>query len=151
MKGKFYFGLLALCALLSAVLVAPALGRGPEDIDKKYKEMRMQMIKQLKLAPDKEKAVLAVGDEYGGQRKDITDGMKKDRDELQAALAAPKPDETKIKELVNALNSGQDKLFASFKSQRDAELALMTPVEQGKYLMEMLRWRQQIMRKGVKK
>jgi Spy/CpxP family protein refolding chaperone len=72
--------------------------------------------------------------------------LKKSREELQAALAAPKPDEAKIKDLVTALSAGQDKVFASFQSQRDEELALMTPVEQGKYLMEMWHWHQEIMR-----
>ena len=71
-----------------------------------------------------------MADKYAKERKDIVDGLKKANDDLQAALAAATPDEAKLKELVSALNAGQDKIFASLKNQRDEELALMTPVEQ---------------------
>lgn len=151
MKVKFNWKLAALCGLLSAALVSPALGESQGDMAKKFKEQRSQMIKKLKLAPEKEKAMMALEDKYGAERKDLFAGLKKSRDELQAALAAPKPDEAKIKDLVTALTSGQEKVFASFKSQRDEELALMTPVEQGKYLMEMWQWHQEMMKKHQKK
>ena len=42
-------------------------------------------------------------------------------------------------------------MFASFKNQRDEELALMTPVEQAKYLMVLGQWRQKMMKKSDKK
>lgn len=168
MKGGFNFKLVALCAILSGMLVVPAFGQGqtpPEQgqapamgmekaksaepaqaaghkaMGDKFKQQRIQMLKQLKLSPDKEQAVLAVEDKFVAQRKDTIAGLKKAQADLQAALAAPKPDEAKVKELVSSLTSGQDTLFNSFKSQRDEELALMTPVEQGKYLMAMSKMR----------
>ena len=70
--------------------------------------------------------------------------MKKANEELQAALAAANPDEAKLKELVSAPTSGQDKLFANYRSQRDDELALMTPAEQAKYLIVLGQWRQKM-------
>lgn len=151
MKVKFNLKLAALCALLTAALMSPALGQGQEDMAKKFKEQKSQMIKKLQLAPEKEKAMLALEDKYGAERKELFTNMQKSRDELQAALAAPKPDEAKVKSLVAALNSGQDKLFTSFKSQREEERALMTPVEQGKYLMEMWHWHQEMMKQPTKK
>ena len=42
-------------------------------------------------------------------------------------------------------------MFASFKNQRDEELALMTPVEQAKYLTVMGQWRQKMMDKRDQK
>ena len=75
-----------------------------------------------------------MGDKYAKERTDIIAGIKKANDELQAACAVAKPDDAKLKELVSALTTGQDKMFASFKNQRDEELALMTPAEQAKYL-----------------
>ncbi len=78
--------------------------------------------------------MLAVGDKYAKERTDIIAGIKKANDELQAASAVAKPDDAKLKELVSALTTGQDKMFASFKNQRGEELALMTPAEQAKYL-----------------
>ena len=129
----------------------PALGQAKGEEAAVYKEKKDQMIKELKLAPEKEKAVLAVEDKYATERKDIVAGVKKANDDLQAALAAANPDEAKLKELVSALTAGQDKIFASFKNQRDEELALMTPVEQAKYLMVLGQWRQKMMNKRDKK
>ena len=151
MKSKFNFKLGALCAILSAMLVMPALGQAKGEEGARYKEKRDQLIKELKLAPEKEKAVLAVGDKYAKERTDIIAGIKKANDELQAACAVAKPDDAKLKELVSALTTGQDKMFASFKNQRDEELALMTPAEQAKYLLTLGQWRQKMMDKRNKK
>ncbi len=152
MKGKFNLKLGLLCAILSAALVAPALGQGKSDPEDQFKQRRIQMIKQLKLAPDKEKAVLAVDEKYASQRKEIAAGLKKTKDDLQAALAGANPDEAKVKEMVGTLTSGMDSLFNSFKSQREEELALMNPIEQGKYLLMLGKMREEMMKKAkVKK
>lgn len=151
MKGKFNFKLGALCAILGAMLVMPALVQAKGEEAAAKKETKDQMVKELKLAPEKEKAVLAVADKYERERKEIVAGVKKANDDLQAAVAAANPDEAKLKELVNALTSGQDKMFATFKNQRDEELALMTPVEQAKYMMILGQWRQKMMKKADQK
>ena len=105
----------------------------------------------MKLAPEKEKAILAVEDKYARERQEIIAGVKKANEELRAALAAANPDEAKLKELVSVLTAGQDKLFASYKNQRDEELSLMTPAEQAKYLLVLGQWRQKIMDKRKQK
>ncbi len=153
MKVRLNLKLAALCALLSAMLVVPALAQDKGDMAEHFKQMRTQMIKQLKLAPDKEKAMLAVEDKYAGQRQQTTAALKKTKEDLKTALAAATPDEAKVKELVSSLTSSMDALFNSFKSQRDEELALMTPVEQGKYLMAMMKMREEMMgkKKGPEK
>ena len=151
MKGKFNFKLGALGAILSAMLLMPTLGQAVEGEGARAKEQKDQIIKELKLAPEKEKAVLAVGDKYAKERTDIITGIKKANDELQAACAVAKPDDAKLKELVSALTTGQDKMFASFKNQRDEELALMTPAEQAKYLLVLGQWRQKMVDKHNKK
>ena len=57
MKGKFNFKLGALCAILSAMLLLPAPGQAKEEEGAaRYKEQRDKIIKELKLAPEKEKA-----------------------------------------------------------------------------------------------
>ena len=71
MKGKFNFKLGALCAVLGAMLLMPALGQAKGEEAAVHKEKRGQMIKELKLAPEKEKAILAVEDKYAKERKDI--------------------------------------------------------------------------------
>jgi hypothetical protein len=151
MKGKFSFKLGALCAILSAMLLIPALGQAKDDEGAAYKKQRGQMIKEVKLAPEKEKAVLAVGDKYAAERKEIVASVKKSNADLQAALAVANPDEAKLKALVSTLTSDQDKMFASFKNQRDEELALMTPVEQARYFQVLGKWRQKMMGKRTNK
>ena len=95
--------------------------------------------------------MLAVGDKYAKERTDIIAGIKKANDALQAACTVAKPDEAKLKEFVSALTTGQDKMFTSFKNQRDEELALMTPAEQAKYLIVLGQWRQKMMEQHKKK
>ena len=151
MSHKFNFKLMTLCTLLSAMLVVPALGQDKGAKGARYKAEQDKIIKALKLAPEKEKAVLAVKDKYAKERPDIIANIKKSNDELKAALAVANPDEAKVKELVNAVTTGQDNLFASFKKQREEEMGLMTPIEQGKYLLAMSQWRQKMMEKHKKK
>ena len=151
MSRRFNFKLVALCAVVSAMLVMPALGQVKGEAAANYKAQKTQILKALKLAPEKEKAVLAVEDKYAKERKGIFASVKKANEDLQAAAAAAKPDEAKLKELVSALTADQDKMFASFKSQRDEELALMTPLEQAKYLIVLGQWRQKMMNKRDKK
>ena len=151
MKGKVNFKLGALCAILGAMLLMPALGQAKGEEAAVQKDKKDQIIKELKLAPEKEKAVLAVADKYAAERKDIVAGVKKANVDLQAELATATPDEAKLKGLVSALTAGQDKMFASFKNQRDEELALMTPVEQANYLMVLGQWRQKKMDKRDQK
>ena len=152
MKGKFNFKIGALCAILSALLMMPAPGQAKEEEGAaRYKAQRDKIIKELKLAPEKEKAMLAVEDKYARERQEIIAGVKKANEDLRAASAAANPDEAKLKELVSALTSGQDKLFANYRNQRDEELALMTPAEQAKYLIVLGQWRQKKMDKRHQK
>ena len=145
MKIRAHFLSVVISLILTGLLLIPALGQAKEGEGARYKEKRNQMIKELKLAPEKEKTVLAVEDKYAGERKEIVAGVKKTNEDMQAALKAANPDEAKLKELVSALTAGQDKMFTSFKNQRDEELSLMTPAEQAKYLLVRGQWLQKMM------
>ncbi|MFA4903812.1 MAG: hypothetical protein WC600_13840 [Desulfobaccales bacterium] len=150
MKGKFNFKLGALCAILAVILLVPTFGQAQEKMEGQLKALKAQILKKMKLAPDKEKAFMEVDDKYAAERQKIIADLKKSQGELKTVLATDKPDEAKIKDLVSATTAGQDKLFTSFKDQRDAELALLSPVEQGKYLLAMTSWRQEMMEKCMK-
>jgi Spy/CpxP family protein refolding chaperone len=150
MKSKFNFKVKVLCAILGVMLVVPALAQAKGEMGTHLKELKGQILKQMKLAPDKEKAFMAVDDKYAAERKKIIADLKKSQGDLKTALAEAKPDEAKIKDLVSALTAGQDKLFDSFKNQREEELALLSPVEQGKYLMAMSNWRHKMMEQCMK-
>ena len=145
MKIRAHFLSVVISLILTGLLLIPALGQAKEEAGVGYKEQKEKMIKELKLAPEKEKAILAVEDKYARERKEIIAGVKKLNDDLQAALEAANPDEAKLKELVSALTAGQDKMFTSFKNQRDEELSLMTPAEQAKYLLVRGQWLQKMM------
>jgi len=146
MKERLNFRLVGLCILLSALLLAPAAkSKESIDIGEKLKEQKIKIIKQLKLAPEKEKAAIELEENYSVKQKQIIEGMKKSLDELQAELKEAKPDEAKVQELVKTLTTSQDNLFASFKEQRDEQMALMSPVEEGKYLLALGKWRQEMM------
>ena len=150
MKGKLIFKLGALSTILSFLLVIPALGQTGqtnEELGKQLKDYKAKILKELKIAPDKEKALVAVEEKYSVMRGEIVDSSTKAWDTLQAALAAPKPDEAKVKEAVAAYIDAQAKLFTSFRKQLDEELAQMSPIQQGKYLVAMEKWRQQCMPK----
>lgn len=150
MKYHFNVKLLALCAILVPTLIVPSVAHTKSMEGKQFREQKVQMIKQLKLAPDKEKAVLAVGDKRVAEREGIIADLRKFHDDLEAALAEAKPDETKITKLVNAINTEQDKMFASFKQQKEEEMALMTPIEQGKYIMAIGHWHQSMIKQHQK-
>jgi hypothetical protein len=150
MKGKLIFKLGILTIILSFLLVIPALGQTGqtnEALGKQLKDYKAQILKDLKIAPDKEKSLTAVEEKYSEMRGGIVDSSKQAWDNLQAALAAAKPDDAKTKEAVAAYVDTQAKLFQSFRKQLDEELAQMSPVQQGKYLVAMEKWRQQCMPK----
>jgi Spy/CpxP family protein refolding chaperone len=144
MKGKFNLGFVALWIiwgalfLLTSLHLSQAKEGGWEGLKEKIKITKE--LYDLKLAPDKEAAVLAVEQKYVKERKDLMAALKKYREDLKAALAAANPDEAKIQALVRATNAAQDKLLTSLKMERDEAMALMTPVQQGQFIMVLGNW-----------
>ncbi len=150
MKGKVVFKLGVLSTILSFLLVVPALGQTAqtnEELGKQLKDYKAKIYEEIKASPDQQKKLVDVEDKASVARGEIVEGSKKAWDNLQAVLAAPKPDEAKVKEAVGAYTAAQRKLFSSFRSQLDEELALMSPIQQGNYLVAMEKWRQQCMPK----
>lgn len=150
MRRKFNFKLFGVCAVLSALLLVPAAAQGKEDVGAELKEQKMKIIKQLNLAPDKEKAMVELEEKYSAEREKILDSTMKALDNLQAELKKAKPDEAKVQDLVKSLTTSQDNLFDSFKEQRDKEMALMSPLEEGRYLLALGKWRDEMMEEYVK-
>ena len=148
MKGKFNPGFIALWIILGVLflLTSPHPSHAKEGGWERLKE-KIKITKELhdlKLAPDKEAAVLAVEQKYAKERQDLMAALKKYRQDLKAALAAATPDEAKIQDLVRATNAAQDKLLTSFKMERDEAMALMTPVQQGQFIMLMGNWLEKV-------
>ena len=120
------------------LLLAPSLGQAKGW--GKYQEFKAKILKELKLSQDETKKIQQIDEKYAKERQTILDHLKKNLAELKKALAAEKPDESKIKNLVSNVTGDQDKLVASFKNQRDAEMNLMKPEQQGKYLLAIDYW-----------
>jgi Spy/CpxP family protein refolding chaperone len=133
------------------LLLVPALGQAKEDSwSEMHKQHRATLVKELKLSPDKAKDFNALEDKYAKDRQELVERLKKSHTELINALSPATPDEAKVKGLVAAIRADHDKMANSFKSQQDEELALMTPVQQGQYLMLLHKWREEMMQEHLK-
>jgi Spy/CpxP family protein refolding chaperone len=111
---------------------------------------RQTLVKELGLTPEQAKAFQAVGDKCDQSRDKIAAEFKSKESELEKALAAPKPDEMKIKELVAAIIQGHDQLLQTVKAQRQEEMALLTPIQQGKFILALKKWHEEMKEKPEK-
>ena len=130
--------------IVAGLLLAPSLVQAK---GKDWKEHKAKIWKQLNLSQDETKKMEQIDEKYAKERKDIIKDLKKNQEDLKKALAEKEPDETKIKDLVSNITSEQDKLISSFKSQRDEEMSIMNPVQQGKYLEILGEWHKEMMEK----
>jgi len=150
MKSKAHFLSVVTSLILTGFFLVPALGQAKEDSwSEMHKMRRATAVKELKLSPEKAKDFNAVEEKYAKERQELIERLKKSQAGLQNAMAAT-PDEAKIKDLVTAIRADQDKMAKSFKSQFDEELALMTPVQQGQYLLTLHKWREEMMQEHMK-
>jgi hypothetical protein len=137
--------------ILTGLFLIPALGQAKEDSWREMHKMRRAtLVKELQLSPEKAQDFNAVEEKYAKDRQELIERLKKSQAELQNAMAAATPAAAKIKGLVTAIRADQDKMAKSFKSQLDEELALMTPVQQGQYLLTLHKWREEMMQEHMK-
>jgi len=147
MGKKMDFWMLGLTLFLGIALLAAIPGQAKE----KYEAARTEkLVKELNLSPEKAKEFQAVGEKYAQSRRGLIDEIKKNEGELEKALAAPPADEAKIKDLAAAISADHSKLFETFKAQRQEELRLLTPVQQGKFILALKRWHEEMCQKYEK-
>ena len=128
-----------LMVALLALGAAPARGESRGSYSAAERET---LVKELGLTPERARDFQAIGDKYDKSRESMAGSVAAKESDLEKALAVPKPDEARIKELVAAVIQGHDQLFQSLKEQRQAEMALLTPVQQGKFIMALRKWHQ---------
>ncbi len=150
MKGKAFFLSLVIFLILTGLLLIPALGQA-DSWSEMHKQHRATLVKELKLSPDKVKDFNAVEDKYAKDRQELVERLKKSHTELIDALTPATPDEAKLKGLVAGIRADHEKMAKSFQSQQDEELALMTPLQQGQYLMLLHKWREEMMQEHGKR
>ena len=134
-KTKIWLVLVAVLLMLGVQMPGKAHSREPGT--GKNELQSKQLISDLDLSADKAKAFTSVGEHWDQIRQNIIGGIKENETDLEKAIAASKPDEGKINQLVNALITGHDQLFETFKAQRQEEMTLLTPVQRGKFLLSL--------------
>ncbi len=152
MRGKKNFWTIALALLVAVGLVLPAMAQekkaqGKETMAEFFKKERENLCGELKLSPDKAKEFMAIGDKYDQKRKEIIEKIKKNEADLKAAVNASPPDDAKIKSVVDDAVANQEQLFDTFKDQRKEEMALLTPLQQAKYLLTLMKWHRTVYEK----
>ena len=101
---------------------------------------RETLMKELGLTAEQVKAFQAVGDKCDLNRDKIIAEIRSKENDLEKALSAATPDEGKVKGLVAAITSAHDQLFQTVKTQRQEEMALLTPIQQGKFILALKKW-----------
>jgi Spy/CpxP family protein refolding chaperone len=148
MKRQTGFRFLKAALLVAMALLVLGPGQVLGDPGASYSSLeRATLIKELGLAAEQTKAFQAVGDKFDKIREGIVAGLETKESDLEKALAAPKPDEQKIKGLVAVITQGHDRLFQSLKEQRQEEMALLTPVQQGKFVLILKKWHENMREK----
>lgn len=137
--------------LLVAALLAPAAVPAAQDPESAYEMQRERLCRDLNLSPERSKEFKGVEDKFRQSRNDIVDRMQENEAELEKALAAPQPEEGKIKQLVDAITADHGKLLDSFRAQRQEEMALLTPVQQGQFIICLRKWHTEVREKYQKK
>lgn len=138
------FWLMALVLLMAAMLLTPGNCQAQaEPADSQYKLEWEKLVKELNLTPEKAAEFQAAGAKYSQTRKELIEKLKKNETDLEKAVAGPKPDEVKIKELVPVIISDHNHLFESFKAQRQEEMNLLNPLQQAKYLLALKKWHEE--------
>jgi len=127
---------------LALALLAPYPVAAKEPSGKGIPKERIAQ--DLGLTGDKAQAFLAVGDRYHRTREEIIERIRKHEEGLEQAMAAPQPDDAKIKGLVAAITADHNKLWDTLRVQRQEEMALLTPMQQAKYLMALKKWHQEM-------
>lgn len=138
------FWRMALVLLMATMLLTPGNGQAQsEPAGSHYKLEWEKLVKELNLTPEKAAELQAIGAKYSQTRESLIEKLKKNETDLEKAVAGPKPDEVKIKELVPVIIADHNQLFESFKAQRQEEMTLLTPLQQAKYLLALKKWHEE--------
>jgi Spy/CpxP family protein refolding chaperone len=144
MKKSAILKLLMLGVALGALVWTPIHSQAREIKCKHVKEMRQKLAQELKLSPEKTKEFMAIGEKYDKIRRDALEKINTSLEKLKPLMVAEKPDEGKVKELVTAIKSAQAEFMSTYQSRQNEVLALLTPVQQGKYLVATWTWYQEM-------
>ena len=134
------FWRLASGLVIAAIFLAPFNFQAQaEPASAQYREWE-KLIKELNLTPEKAAEFQARGAKFAQIREGLIENLGQNESDLEKAIAATQPDEAKIEKLVPLIISEHNQLFESFKEQRQEEMAILTPLQRGKYLLALKKW-----------
>jgi hypothetical protein len=131
--------------VLSVLVGIPSLAPAKEEGQIDSTAFRAQLLKTLNLRPDKARIFVQVEEKYDRIRQEALERINKSAEQLEKVLAGGKPDEGKLKELTTAMVGDQDILVNTYKFRRDETMAVLTPVQQGEYLLFTWKWQQKLL------
>lgn len=145
MKRPTGFWFKGLGLVFVVALLVPGMGlAGEESRGSRPGMEKEKFFMKLGLNSEQAKAFQAIDDKFNQSRGGIIEEIENNERELEEAISSPQPDEIKIKELVAEVTRGHDQLFQTFRAQRQEEMALLTPIQQGRFLLALKRWHQEI-------
>ena len=147
MKGNTNLKLLVAGVVLTILAGTSSLAPAKEEGQSDIQALRSHLAKTLDLRPDRAKTFIKVEEKYDRIRQEALERIKKSEEQLEKLMAGGKPDEGKLKKLITTIASDQDILVNIYKGKRDETLALLTPAQQGEYLLITLKWQQKLLEK----
>ena len=147
MAGNTNLKLLVAGVVLSVLVGTPSLAPAKEEGQSDSQALRDHLVKTLNLRPDKAKKFMQAEEKYDRIRQEAVERINKSAEQLEKLLSGEKPDEGKLKELTTAIASDQDILVNTYKGRRDETMAMLTPVQQGEYLLATWKWQQKLLEK----
>lgn len=147
MAGNTNLKLLVAGVLLSVLVGTSSLASAKEEGQGDIQAFRVHIINTLDLRPDKAKKFILVEEKYDRIRQEALERINNSAQQLEKLQSAEKSDEGKLKELTTAIASDQDILVNTYKSRRDEIMAMLTPVQQGQYLLATWKWQQNLLEK----
>jgi hypothetical protein len=102
---------------------------------------RLQEIKRRQLGPalgvDQQTVdrLLAIDQRYGPQRQQLINQMKGDWHHLQQLMGQTAPPEREVKTVLDNMRRKRLEMLNLQRQQGDEEMALLTPIQQARYLM----------------
>ena len=130
---------LGLLMMVTLLMLGPGPARGERRGSYAGLE-RETLVKELGLTPEQARVFQVVGEKFDQGRDGIIAAIKNQESDLEKAISAAPPDEGKIKGLVAAITQAHDQLLQSFRDQRQEEMALLTPLQQGKFILALKKW-----------
>jgi len=139
--------LLAVGVVLGILVGTPSLAPAKEESLTNSKAVRGQLVKTLNLRPDKARIFLQLEEKYDRIRQEAVERIDRSAEQLDKLMAGGKPDAEKLKALTAAITADQDVLVTTYKGRRDEIMAMLTPVQQGEYLLATWKWQQKLLAK----